>query len=416
MRRHETSIENEMMKLPIYLDNNATTACDPRVVEAMVPYLGEHFGNASSRNHAFGWTAEDAVDTARAEVAQLIGASAKEIIFTSGATESDNMALKGAIDFYSSKGKHIITSPIEHKAIIDTARWLERQGCEVTWLPVTTEGLIDPQEVAKAIRPDTVVVSLMHGNNEIGVLNPLAEIGAICKAERVLFHTDAAQTAGKVPIDVNAMGLDLVSLSAHKMYGPKGIGALYVRRKAPRVRIAPLLHGGGHERGMRSGTLPVHQIVGFGAAAKLAREEQAEEAVRVDALAYRLRDKLVASIPEILLNGHPEHRLPGNLNISFTFVEGESLLMALRDVAVSSGSACTSASLEPSYVLRSIGLEDENAHSSIRFGVGRFNTVEEIDYVADLVIESVSRLRQMSPLWEMHQDGIDLSKIEWAAH
>ncbi len=404
------------MKLPIYLDNNATTPCDPRVVEAMVPYLGEHFGNAASRNHSFGWTAEEAVDDAREQIARLIGATAKEIVFTSGATESDNMALKGAIDFYSAKGKHIITSPIEHKAIIDTARWLERQGCEVTWLPVNDQGMIDPQDVAAAIRPDTVVVSLMHANNEIGVLNPLREIGAICKDRGVLFHTDAAQTAGKVAIDVNEMGLDMVSLSAHKMYGPKGIGALYVRRKNPRVRIAPLMHGGGHERGMRSGTLPVHQIVGFGMAAKLAREELPSEVERVNQLAARLRDKLVANVPEILLNGHIEQRLPGNLNISFTFVEGESLLMALRDVAVSSGSACTSASLEPSYVLRSIGLEDENAHSSIRFGIGRFNTEEEIDYVADLVIESVGRLRQMSPLWEMHQDGIDLSKIEWAAH
>jgi cysteine desulfurase len=404
------------MKLPIYMDNSATTRCDPRVVEAMVPYLSDHFGNAASRNHAFGWTAEEAVEKAREQIASLIGASAKEIVLTSGATESDNMALKGAVEFYGSKGKHIITSPIEHKAIIDTARWLERQGCEITWLPVGEDGLIKPQDVEDAIRPDTILVSLMHGNNEIGVVNPIAEIGAICKKHGVLFHTDAAQTTGKMPIDVQAMGLDMVSISAHKMYGPKGIGALYVRRKSPRVRISPLVHGGGHERGMRSGTLPVHQIVGFGAAAEICENELAEESARTRGLRDRLLNKILETVPEVLVNGSMEHRMPNNLNISFTFIEGESLLMALRDVAVSSGSACTSASLEPSYVLRAIGLEDENAHSSIRFGIGRFNTEEEIDYVADLVAESVERLRQMSPLWEMHQEGIDLKSIEWAAH
>jgi cysteine desulfurase len=404
------------MKLPIYMDNHATTPCDPRVVEAMLPYLTEQFGNAASRNHAFGWAAEEAVELAREQVAKLIGATPKEIVFTSGATESDNVALKGVIEFYGHKGKHIVTSPIEHKAIVDTARWLERQGCEVTWLPVGTDGLIDPAEVSKAIRPDTVVVSVMHGNNEIGTVNDIGAIGAICKKHGVLFHTDAVQTAGRVPIDVEAMGVDLLSLSAHKMYGPKGIGALYVRRKKPRVRVAPMVHGGGHERGMRSGTLPVHQIVGFGKAAELALAEMETESARTLALRERLRAKIEEGVPETVLNGSLEHRLPGNLNISFTFVEGESLLMALRDVAVSSGSACTSASLEPSYVLRAIGLDDENAHSSIRFGIGRFNTEDEVDYVADLVVRAVAKLRALSPLWEMHQEGIDLKSIEWAAH
>lgn len=404
------------MKRPIYLDNHSTSPCDPRVVDAMVPYLTQHFGNAASRNHSFGWTAEEAVDVAREQIAALIGATPKEIIFTSGATEGNNMALKGAMEFYASKGKHLITSPIEHKAIVDTARWLERNGCEVTWLPVGDDGLVKPEDVRAAIRPDTVLVSLMHGNNEIGVLNPIAEIGQICKEHGVLFHTDAAQSAGRVSIDVNRDGIDLLSLSAHKMYGPKGIGALYVRRKAPRVRLAPLLHGGGHERGMRSGTLPVHQIVGLGMAAKICHDELETEYKKTIALRDRLLAKLQANVPEILVNGSMEHRLPGNLNVSFTYVEGESMLMALRDVAVSSGSACTSSSLEPSYVLRAIGLDDENAHSSIRFGIGRFNTEEEIDAVADLVISSVEKLRALSPLWEMHQEGIDLKSIEWTAH
>jgi cysteine desulfurase len=382
----------------------------------MVPYLSNHFGNAASKSHAFGWVAEEAVETAREEIAALIGASPKEIVFTSGATESDNMALKGALEFYKSKGAHLVTAPTEHKAIIDTARWLERQGGEVTWLPVGDDGIIEPQAVRDAIRPDTVVVSIMHGNNEIGVVNPIAEYGAICKELGVLFHTDAAQTVGKLPIDVQAMKIDLLSMSAHKMYGPKGIGALYVRRKNPRVRIAPLVHGGGHERGMRSGTLPVHQIVGLGKAAALCQAEMAGEISRTKELRDRLLEKISVGVPEILVNGSRQHHLPGNVNISFTFVEGESLLMALRDVAVSSGSACTSSSLEPSYVLRAIGLDDENAHSSIRFGIGRFNTEEEIDYVADLVVKSVAKLREMSPLWEMHQEGIDLKSIEWAAH
>jgi cysteine desulfurase len=404
------------MKKPIYLDNHSTSPCDPRVVDAMVPYLTEHFGNAASKSHSFGWTAEEAVDVARERIANLLGATPKEIIFTSGATEGNNMALKGAMEFYASKGKHLITSPIEHKAVVDTARWLERNGCEVTWLSVDEDGLINPEDVRSAIRPDTVLVSLMHGNNEIGVLNPVAEIGQICKEHGVLFHTDAAQTAGRVSIDVNRDGIDLLSLSAHKMYGPKGIGALYVRRKAPRVRLAPLFHGGGHERGMRSGTLPVHQIVGLGMAAHLCIEELEQEHSKTVALRDRLLAKLSANVPEILVNGSMEHRLPGNLNVSFTYVEGESMLMAMRGVAVSSGSACTSSSLEPSYVLRAIGLEDENAHSSIRFGIGRFNTEAEIDAVADLVITSVERLRALSPLWEMHQEGIDLKSIEWAAH
>ncbi|MBU0549871.1 IscS subfamily cysteine desulfurase [Myxococcota bacterium] len=404
------------MKLPIYMDNHATTACDPRVVEAMLPYLTEHFGNAASRNHSFGWTAEQAVDKARAQIAALIGASAREIVFTSGATESDNAALKGVAEFYASRGKHIITQATEHKAVIDSARALERQGYEITWLPLDTEGLVKPEDVAAAIRPDTILVSVMHGNNEIGTVQPIAEIGAVCKARKVLFHTDAVQTAGKLPIDVEAMGVDLLSLSAHKMYGPKGIGALYVRRKQPRVRVAPLIHGGGHERGMRSGTLPVHQIVGFGAAAALAMEEMEAETARLIGLRERLRERLVAEIPECHLNGSLECRLPGNLNMSFAFVEGESLLMDLKDVAVSSGSACTSASLEPSYVLRALGVEDELAHSSIRFGIGRFNTQEEIDFVAERVIKAVSRLRALSPLWEMHQEGIDLKSVQWTAH
>ena len=404
------------MNLPIYMDNHATTRIDPRVVEAMMPYLTEQFGNAASRNHAFGWAAEEAVEQAREQIAALVGATAKEIVFTSGATESDNAAIKGVVEFYGHQGKHIITSPIEHKAIIDTARHLEREGCEVTWLPVGEDGLVDPRSVADAIRDDTVLVSVMHANNEIGVVNDVAAIGAVCKARGVLFHTDAAQSAGKVEIDVEAMGIDLLSLSAHKMYGPKGIGALYVRRKKPRVRIAPMIHGGGHERGMRSGTLPVHQIVGFGEAARIAKLELEEEAARLGALRDRLKAEICARVPEVLLNGSMEHRLPGNLNVSFTFVEGESLLMALRDVAVSSGSACTSASLEPSYVLRAIGLEDENAHSSIRFGLGRFNTEEEVDYVVDLVARAVSKLRELSPLWEMHQEGIDLKTVQWAAH
>ena len=382
----------------------------------MLPFLTEHFGNASSRNHAYGWTAEEAVDYAREQVGNLIGAGPKEIIFTSGATESDNMALKGCMEFYASKGNHLITSPIEHKAIVDTARWLERNGTEVTWLPVGEDGIVKAEDVRAAIRPDTVMVSLMHGNNEIGVLNPIAEIGKICKEHGVLFHTDAAQTVGRVPIDVDEMGIDMLSLSGHKMYGPKGIGALYVRRRKPRVRLAPLFHGGGHERGMRSGTLPVSQIVGLGKAAELCGELLETEYTKTVALRDRLLAKLEANVPEILVNGSMEHRLPGNLNVSFTFVEGESMLMALRDVAVSSGSACTSASLEPSYVLRAIGLDDENAHSSIRFGLGRFNTEAEVDEVADLVIRAVKKLRELSPLWEMHQEGIDLKSIEWTAH
>lgn len=406
------------MKLPIYMDNHATTPCDPRVAEAMMPYLTEHFGNAASRNHAFGWTAEEAVEQARGQIAELIGGTAKEVIFTSGATESNNLALKGALEFYASKGNHIVTSPIEHKAIIDTVRYLERQGAEVTWLPVPEDGIITAESVREALRDDTVIVSVMHGNNEIGTVNPIAEIGAVCKEAKVLFHVDAAQTAAKLPIDVQAMGVDLLSMSGHKMYGPKGIGALYVRRRRPRVRIAPLMHGGGHERGMRSGTLPVHQIVGMGKAAEIGRLEMDDEINRTRALRDRLFEKITAEVPDVLVNGSMKdgERMPGSLNISFTYVEGESLLMALRDVAVSSGSACTSASLEPSYVLRALGLDDENAHSSIRFGIGRFNTEAEVDHVADLVIRAVAKLRALSPLWEMHQEGIDLKSVQWTAH
>lgn len=404
------------MKLPIYMDNHATTPVDPRVVEAMEPFFKEMFGNAASRNHAFGWAAEEAVEQARAQVAELIGASPKEIIFTSGATESDNMALKGVVEFYGDKGKHIVTCKTEHKAVIDTARWLERQGCEVTWLDPRPDGRYLAEDIEKALRDDTILVSVMHANNEIGVVNPIAEIGKLCKERGVLFHTDAAQTVGKIPFDVQELGVDLVSISGHKVYGPKGVGALYVRRRKPRVRVAPLVHGGGHERGMRSGTLAVPLIVGLGKACAVAKDSLAQDMAHSFELRNRLEEKLEAAIPETVLNGSREHRLPGSLNMSFAFVEGESLLMAIRDVAVSSGSACTSASLEPSYVLRALGLDDELAHSSIRFGIGRFNTQEEVDYVADLMISAVNRLREMSPLWEMHQDGVDLKSVEWTHH
>ncbi len=403
------------MKLPIYMDYQATTPVDPRVLEEMLPYLSDHFGNAASRNHSFGWNAEKAVERARGQIAKLIGASAREIIFTSGATESDNIALKGVAEFYGRKGKHIISQPLEHKAIIDSARALEREGFEITWLPVGSDGRVDPADVERAIRPDTLLVSVMHVNNEIGVINPLKKIGQICKAKKVLFHSDAAQSVGKLPVDVEEMGVDLLSISAHKMYGPKGIGALYVRRKKPRVRVAPLIHGGGHERGMRSGTLPTHQIVGFGAAAEIAGEEMEAESQRLAELSARLWRGL-KSLPEIFLNGSAEHRLPGCINISFAFIEGESLLMALEGLAVSSGSACTSASLEPSYVLRALGIDDELAHSSIRFGLGRFSTEEEVDWVINKIKEAVNRLRELSPLWEMHLEGIDLKSVNWSAH
>ncbi|MFO0807158.1 MAG: IscS subfamily cysteine desulfurase [Gemmataceae bacterium] len=403
-------------KLPIYLDNNATTRCDPRVVDAMLPYFGEHFGNAASRNHSFGWEAEEAVDRARDQVAGLIGAKGSEIIFTSGATESNNLAIKGVAAMYRKKGNHIITQVTEHKAVIDPCKRLERDGYRVTYLPVDQFGRVDPKQVADAITDQTILVSIMVANNEIGTVQPIAEIGQVCKARGVLFHTDAVQGVGKVPVDVLSMGIDLLSLTAHKIYGPKGIGALYVRKKDPRVRLEAMMDGGGHERGMRSGTLPVQQIVGLGKACELANAELATEAPRLLRLRERLQESIMSRLPDVYLNGHPIERLPGNLNLSFAYVEGEGLMMGIKDVAVSSGSACTSASLEPSYVLKALGVGDELAHSSIRFGLGRFTTEDEVDYTADLVVREVTRLREMSPLYEMAQAGIDLKTIEWAAH
>jgi cysteine desulfurase len=404
------------MKKPIYLDYSATTPVDPRVADKMCKYLtpdGE-FGNPASRSHPFGWHAEEAVEEARANVAALIGADPKEIVWTSGATESDNLAIKGVASFYGKKGKHIVTCKTEHKAVLDTCRQLEREGFEVTYLDPEPNGLLDLGKLRAAIRPDTILVSVMHVNNEIGVIQDLAEIGKITRERGVLFHSDAAQSTGKVPIDVNAMNVDLLSMSAHKTYGPKGVGALYVRRK-PRVRLEAQMHGGGHERGMRSGTLATHQCVGMGEAFRLAREEMATENERIRGLRNRLLNTL-KDMPEVYVNGDLEHRVAHNLNMSFNFVEGESLIMALKDIAVSSGSACTSASLEPSYVLRALGRNDELAHSSIRFTIGRFTTQEEIDYAAALVREKVAKLRELSPLWEMHQEGVDLSKVQWAAH
>ncbi len=401
------------MKLPIYLDNQATTPLDPRVLEEMLPYLKEKFGNAASRNHSFGWEAEEAVENARKQVAALIGCSPKEIVFTSGATESDNIALKGAYEMYGDKGNHIITTAIEHKAILDSASWLERKGARITLLPVNADGLIEIEELEKAITDQTILISVMAANNEIGTINPITEIGALAHERKIIFHTDAAQGAGKMDLDVEKMKIDAMSLSAHKIYGPKGIGALYVRRKNPRVRLAPVIHGGGHERGMRSGTLNVPAIVGFGKACELCQEEMAAENVRLKALRDRLKEKIFSGLDEVFVNGSMEHRLPNNLNISFAYVEGESLMLGLKNIAVSSGSACTSASLEPSYVLRALGIGDELAHSSIRFGLGRFTTTEEIDYVAAQVIENVKRLREMSPLYEMAKEGIDIKSVEW---
>jgi cysteine desulfurase len=453
------------MKLPIYMDNHATTPVDPRVLEAMLPYLKDDFGNAASRNHSFGWKAEAAVELARKQVGELIGASDKEIVFTSGATESNNLAIKGALDFYKDKGNHIITLKTEHKAVLDTCKRLERQrqeridelkamrlfeltgkapqpdelgalelkhnleadatlkgwismirtGARVTYLDVQKNGLVDLAKLEAAIEPDTVLVSIMFANNEIGVLQPVEEIGKLCRSKGILFHTDAVQGAGKVPFSVDTARADLVSLSAHKMYGPKGVGALYVRRK-PRVRLAPIIDGGGHERGMRSGTLNVPGIVGFGKACALAKESLVEEGQKVGALRDRLYEGLKKRLDFLLVNGDPAHRLPGSLNISFAYVEGEALMMAIKDVAVSSGSACTSASLEPSYVLRACGLDEDMAHSSIRFGLGRFNTEEEVDYVIELMTKAVTRLREMSPLYEMAREGIDLKSVQWTAH
>ena len=404
------------MELPIYLDYNATTPTDPRVVEAMLPYFTEIYGNAASRNHSFGWTAEKAVSSARDMLGSLIGTSGKEIVFTSGATESNNIAILGVAEFHKDKGRHIISSPIEHKAVIDPYHYLEQQGYDVTFLDVDAHGCINLGQLEQSIRPDTILVSLMGGNNEIGTVNPLEEIGRITRKHGVLFHTDATQAYGKIPLDVERMNIDLLSMSAHKMYGPKGIGALYVRRKKPRVRLSPIVFGGGHERGMRSGTLNVTGIVGFGKAAELCAEEMASEAERLIGLRQRLYEKLTAELDYVFINGHPTERLPNNLNLSFGYVEGESLIMGISDIAVSSGSACTSASLEPSYVLRSLGVGDDLAHSSIRFGFGRFTTVEEIDYTAEKVSSAVKRLREMSPLYEMVQEGIDLSTVQWTSH
>lgn len=405
------------VKTPIYLDNHATTRVDPRVVEAMLPYLTEIYGNAGSRNHAFGWAAQEAVERAREQVADLIGADPKEIVFTSGATESDNIAVLGVARFYKDKGKHIVTTNIEHKAVLDTCHALEKEGFEVTYLPVNTEGLVTAQQVREAIRPDTTLVSIMWANNEIGVVQPIAEIGGVCREKGVAFHTDAVQGLGRIPFDVKEMHVDLVSISAHKMYGPKGVGALYVRRGRPRIRLEPIVYGGGQERGVRSGTHAVHQIVGLGKAAELAKASLTNgEVERLRALRDRLWDKLRANLDELHLNGSWEHRLPHNLNVSFAFCEGEAMMMAIKDLAVSSGSACTSASLEPSYVLRALGVDVELAHTSIRFGIGRFNTEEEIDFAVDLITEKVRWLREMSPLYEMVKEGIDLKSVSWTAH
>lgn len=404
------------MKLPIYLDNHATTPLDPRVLEAMMPYFQEQFGNAASRNHAFGWVAEEAVETGRKQIASLIGANAKEIIFTSGATESTNLAIKGVADMYAERGNHIITAATEHKATLDTCKHLEKKGCRVTFLPVMQDGLIDLSMLREAITDKTILVSIMYANNEIGVIQPVAEIGRICKERGVLFHCDAVQAVGKIPVNVLTDNIDLMSISGHKIYGPKGVGALYVRRRNPRVQLTAQIDGGGHERGMRSGTLNVPGIAGLGKACELARKEMAAESVRMAALRDRLKDKLMSALDETYINGSLEHRLPNNLNISFAYVEGESMLMGINDVAVSSGSACTSATLEPSYVLKALGAGDDLAHSSIRFGIGRFNTEEEIDYTAGKVISVVKKLRELSPLYEMVKEGIDLTKVQWTGH
>ncbi len=403
-----------MVQTPVYLDYSATTPVDPRVAQKMIPYLTESFGNPASRSHPFGWTAEKAVEEARENVARLVNADPKEIIWTSGATESNNLAIKGAAQFYKGKGKHIVTVRTEHKAVLDTCRELERQGFEVTYLPVLQNGLLDLEVFKAALRPDTILASVMYVNNEIGVIQDIPAIGEICREKGIIFHVDAAQATGKVVIDLQKLKVDLMSFSAHKTYGPKGIGALYVRRK-PRIRLEAQMHGGGHERGLRSGTLATHQIVGMGEAFRLAREEMAAENERV----RMLRDKLLAGfqdMEEVYVNGDMEHRVPHNLNISFNFVEGESLIMAIKDVAVSSGSACTSASLEPSYVLKALGRSDELAHSSIRFTIGRFTTEEEVNFTIELLKSKIAKLRELSPLWEMYQDGIDLNSIQWAAH
>jgi cysteine desulfurase len=404
------------MKLPIYLDNHATTPLDPRVLQAMMPYLTDVFGNAASRNHSFGWAAEEAVEKSRKQIADLIGANAKEIVFTSGATESNNLAIKGVAEMYAEKGNHIITAATEHKAILDTCKRLEKDGARITYLPLKADGLIDLDMLREAITDKTILISIMYANNEIGVIQNVAEIGKIARERGVLFHTDGVQAVGKIPVNVIKDNVDLLSLSGHKIYGPKGVGALYVRRKSPRVQLTAQMDGGGHERGMRSGTLNVPGIVGLGAASELCKNEMAQESVRLRELRDYLRNKLETELDETFVNGSWEHRLPNNLNMSFAYVEGESLLMGISEIAVSSGSACTSATLEPSYVLKSLGLGDDLAHSSIRFGLGRFNTKEEVEYTANKLVEVVTKLRELSPLYEMAKEGIDLTKVQWTAH
>ncbi len=404
------------MKLPIYMDNHATTQMDPRVFEAMKPFFLETFGNAASRNHSFGWEAEEGVERSRKQIAELIGATPKEIVFTSGATESNNLALKGIAEMYAERGNHIITQATEHKAVLDTCKRLEKQGVRVTYLPVLANGLIDLDQLREAITDKTILISIMYANNEIGVVQPMAEIGKIAKEKGVLFHSDAVQAVGKIPLNVVADGIDVLSLTAHKLYGPKGVGALYVRRRNPRVQITAQMDGGGHERGMRSGTLNVPGIVGLGLACEIARKEMPEESRRLSFLRDKLKDRLTRDLDEVYINGTMERHLPNNLNISFAYVEGESLLMGINDIAVSSGSACTSATLEPSYVLKALGAGDDIAHSSIRFGLGRFNTEAEVDYVGDKVVDVVRKLRELSPLYEMAKEGVDLTKVAWTAH
>ncbi len=401
------------VKLPIYFDNHATTQVDPRVVQAMLPYFTEKFGNAASRNHAFGWAGEEAVENARAQVAALIGTTPKEIIFTSGATESDNLMIKGVAEMYREKGNHIITQAIEHKAVLDTCKRLEKDGFEVAYLPVQRDGRVDPEDVRKAITPKTILITIMYANNEIGVINPIAEIGKIAKERGIFFAVDGVQAVGKIPVDVQKDNIDLLAISAHKIYGPKGVGALYVRRRNPRVQISAIIDGGGHERGMRSGTLNVPGIVGLGAACEIAQKEMAEESARLGKMRDKLKAGLEAKLDEVYINGSMEHRLPNNLNMSFAYVEGESLLMGINDIAVSSGSACTSATLEPSYVLKALGVGEDLAHTSIRFGLGRFNTEEEVEYVTDKMVQVVTKLRELSPLYEMAKEGVDISKVNW---
>ena len=401
------------VKLPIYFDNHATTQVDPRVVQAMLPYFTEKFGNAASRNHPFGWAGEEAVESARAQVAALIGATPKEIIFTSGATESDNLMIKGVAEMYREKGNHIITQAIEHKAVLDTCKRLEKEGFEVTYLPVGKDGRVNPEDVRKAITPKTILITIMYANNEIGIINPIQEIGKIAKEHGIFFASDGVQAVGKIPVDVQKDNIDLLAISGHKIYGPKGVGALYVRRRNPRVQLSAIIDGGGHERGMRSGTLNVPGIVGLGAACEIAQKEMATESVRLAKLRDRLRAGLEAKLDEVFINGSMEYRLPNNLNMSFAYVEGESLLMGINDIAVSSGSACTSATLEPSYVLKALGVGEDLAHTSIRFGLGRFNTEEEVDYVTDKMVQVVTKLRELSPLYEMAKEGIDISKVNW---